>query len=146
MRSQISILSNPSIGKEKKRSVDYMNDYEKNTNRAIGQRLKDVRMKHKMTQTQLSIMISTFVWDDLRDRAKLSEVEYQKLLDFSQEHDDILSCWDEDIQRKLKKAGITKAPTPIAVSTISNYENGNWTIPAYYIVMLQEILKDFIIL
>lgn len=112
-----------------------MNVAEKQINQTIGKTCRIMREEQKppISQFQLTGLIEDYVWQELRK------------LGFTESECDayITSSCDEELCRKLERKHITpNSYHPIAVSTISAYENGETAIPAYYPELLKGIFKS----
>lgn len=116
-----------------------MTDYfEKQKNMELGRKISSARRKKKVTQQQLQLKI----WDYYLTKYELllktnnfSAEEIESYLNIP------FNDLDYSIKQKLKRIGIKEDfPSPIAISTISHYENGDWEIPAWFMEVAKEIL------
>lgn len=104
-------------------------------NLRVGRVIQEKRHERGITQEGLKIKIAEF-WESKLKSMGFVESEVEEY--FNGE-------LSETLKKKLKKFGIDEKYKPIADSTISNYENGNRNIPAWYVVLMKEILGDFLI-
>lgn len=102
-------------------------------NLRVGRAIQKKRRERRITQEGLKIKITQF-WESKLKGMGFIESEIEQYFDGE---------LSETLKKKLKKFGIDEKYKPIAVSTISKYENGNWDIPAWYAALMKEILGDF---
>ena len=113
------------------------NLFQQKLNKELGTKLMLAREKNNFTQEELQEKISILTTEYY--------VSYLKKKNFSNEEiDSFLSTdfekLDISLQKKFEDIKISKSISFIAVSTISNYENGNLKIPAWYVELMQKIL------
>lgn len=105
---------------------------EKEENQKIGERLRKARKDKHLSQDALVFHIEDFIEKDLQKRGfSMMEIEHyfeRKLTEAERKH--------------FKKQGIEPFYKRIAISTISNYENGSAKIPFSYISLVQKVLGD----
>lgn len=111
--------------------MDYL---QKKINLEIGNKLREIREAKGLTQEELAECISgLYVKEVIRD-AKLTAEEAEIFEDYFNNDE-----WNDEMVKKLTKLEIKDCYRQIAISTISKYENGETTIPAYYIQLIKRI-------
>lgn len=111
--------------------MDYL---QKKINQEIGNELREMREAKGLSQEKLANYISYLYVEEVIKDAKLTAEEAEIFEDYFNNDE-----WNDEMVKKLAKLEIKDCYRKIAISTISKYENGETTIPAYYIQLIKRI-------
>lgn len=117
-----------------------MNLIQQQQNKETGEKIRSARKEKRLTQSGFAIKIlDNYInyYEAYLKEKKFSSQEIERYI--CQPFDEL----DEALKTKLKNTGIKKSISAIATSTISNYENGIWAIPAWFVEVAKEILGNF---
>lgn len=108
------------------------NYFEAEVNVKIGVKLREAREKEGLSQEKLAEKFNDFLCRDLRRRG-FSDDEIEDYLS---------GKMTEKEETRFKNAGLVSTHGEIAVSTISNYENGVYKVPYAYVYLLENVLEQ----
>lgn len=117
-----------------------MNYFQQQLNKELGTRLMLARNKNELSQEGLQIKISIFCYEYYETYLKGKGFSNEEIESFLNTKFNELN---PSLQEKLQSLGISKSPANVAISTISNYENGKELIPAWFIEISKKILGNF---
>lgn len=117
-----------------------MNYVQHTKNGEIGEKIRMARKKQGLTQSDIQAKIDTYYMNIYENCLK--EHGFTNA-DINAYFDTDFDKLDLSLKKRIKAMGTIDAPpSRIAVSTISNYENGNWEIPAWYVELMKKLLGD----
>lgn len=116
------------------------NYFQHKKNEEIGEKIRIARKKQKLTQSDIQAKIVTYYMSIYESHLK--EHGFTDT-DINTYFDTDFDKFDLSLKKRIEAMGTIDAlPSVIAVSTISNYETGNWEIPAWYVELMKKILGD----
>lgn len=117
-----------------------MNYFQHKKNEEIGEKIRIAREKQKLTQHDIQAQIDTFYMSIYENHLKeygFSDTDIDAYFDTD------FDKLDLSLKKRIKAIGTIDAPpSRIALSTISNYENGNRPIPTWYVELMKKFLGD----